>query len=42
MKNKITKNEKKDQLLYRLVYYEIETSLKCIAQLFNEAATYDR
>jgi len=35
------KNQK-DQLLYSLVYYKIETCLKCIAQLFNETATYDR
>jgi len=35
------KNQK-DQLLYSLVYYKIETCLKCIAELFNEAVTYDR
>jgi len=34
------KNQK-DQLLYSLVYYKIETCLKCIAELFNEAVTYD-
>jgi len=44
MKNKIIKKKIKKTNYFRLSlgYYKIETGFKCIAQLFNEATTYDR
>jgi len=43
MKNKITKIKKINYFRYSQGYYKIETTcFKCKAELFNEAATYDR
>jgi len=39
MKNKITKIKEINYFRFSLGYYKIETCFKCIAHLFNEAAT---